>query len=67
MSIQDTIKTKLDQLEQFLINGEHLNQSEVFAQQLSSLSLYYHLMRDEDRDYVNCAKTAWEESLEWKI
>ena len=67
MTIQDTINDKLNQLEQSLLNQDHLNNPIEFLIQLVSLSKYFHLMSDEDRDYVNCAKTALEDQIEWKV
>jgi hypothetical protein len=67
MTIQDTINDKLNQLEQSLLNQDHLNNPIEFLIQLVSLSKYFHLMSDEDRDYVNCAKEALEDQIEWKV
>ncbi len=67
MTIQDTINDKLNQLEQSLLNQDHLNNPIEFLIQLVSLSKYFHLMSDEDRDYVNCAKEALEDQIEWRI
>jgi hypothetical protein len=38
-----------------------------FELELLSLSKYFRNMSDEDRDYLNCAKTALEDQIEWKI
>jgi len=67
MSIQDKIKEKLDLLQRSLIDGKHLTNPTDFASQLSSLSLYYKYMSDEDRDYVNCARFALEDQLVWEV
>ena len=61
------INDKLNQLEQSLLNQDHLNNPIEFLIQLVSLSKYFHLMSDEDRDYVNCAKEALEDQIEWKV
>ena len=67
MSIQNIIKEKLDQLQQSLLNGEHLQNPGEFEIQLSELSLYFPLMSDEDRDYVHCARVALEDQLVWEV
>ena len=67
MTTKDTINDKLNQLEQSLLNQDHLNNPIEFLIQLVSLSKYFHLMSDEDRDYVNCAKEALEDQIEWRI
>ena len=67
MNTKDLINNKLDQLQQSLLNQEHLNNPTKFLNQLASLLKYFHLMSDEDRDYIYCAKIALEDQIEWKI
>ena len=67
MTTQETIKLKMHHLEKSLLNQDHMNDPIEFLTQLMSLSKYFHLMSDEDRDYVNCAKEALEEQIEWKL
>ena len=67
MTTQETIKAKMHHLEKSLLNQVHMNDPIEFLTQLMSLSKYFHLMSDEDRDYVNCAKEALEEQIEWKL
>ena len=67
MTTKDIIHERLNQLEQSLLNQDHLNNPIEFLTQLSSLSKYFHLMSEEDRDYLNCAKTALEDQIEWKV
>lgn len=67
MNTKDLINNKLDQLQQSLLNQEHLNNPAKFLNQLASLLKYFHLMSDEDRDYIHCSKIALEDQIEWKI
>mgnify|MGYP000008788377 FL=1 len=67
MTTKDIINDKLNQLEQSLLNQDHLKNPIEFLTQLASLSKYFHLMSDEDRDYIHCAKTALEDQIEWKV
>ena len=67
MTTKDIINDKLNHLEQSLLNQDHLNNPIEFLTQLASLSKYFHLMSDEDRDYIHCAKTALEDQIEWRI
>ncbi len=48
MTTKDIINDKLNQLEQSLINQDHLNNPIEFLTQLASPSKYFHLMSDED-------------------
>ena len=67
MTTKDIINDKLNQLEQSLIDQDHLNNPMEFLTQLESLLKYFHLMSDEDRDYIHCAKTALGDQIEWKV
>jgi hypothetical protein len=66
MNIEEKIKAKLDQLERSLNAQEHLTNPAAFEQQLASFGIYFHLMKDEDRDYLNCARYALDEQMEWR-
>lgn len=67
MTTQDKINEKLDKLETMLTSQQHLTSPETVGVQLEVLSMYFHLMNDEDRDYVNCARIALEDKIEWRI
>ena len=67
MTTKDIVNEKLNELEHVRLNQDHLNNPIEFITQLASLSKYFHLMSDEDRDYVNCAKEALEDQIEWRI
>jgi hypothetical protein len=67
MTTKDIVNEKLNQLEQSLLNQDHINTPIEFLTQLESLLKYFHLMSDEDRDYIHCAKTALEDQIEWKV
>jgi hypothetical protein len=66
MKIEEKIKAKLDQLERSLNAQEHLTNPADFEQQLASFSIYVHLMKDQDRDYLHYARYALEEQIEWR-
>jgi len=66
MNIEEKIKAKLDQLEHSLNAQEHLTNPADFEQQLASFSIYFHLMKDEDRDYLHYARYALEKQMEWR-
>lgn len=66
MTIEEKIQDKLNQLERSLNAQEHLTNPTEFATQIASFSIYIHLMKDEDRDYLNYARYALEEEMEWR-
>jgi hypothetical protein len=40
---------------------------ETVGAQINTLSMYFHLMSDDDKDYLNCARIAMEEQIEWRF
>jgi hypothetical protein len=67
VTTKDKINEELDKLETMLTNQQHLTSPETVGAQLEVLSMYFHLMNDEDRDYVKCARIALEDKIEWKV
>ena len=67
MTNQDKIDELLNDLEQSLLQQKHLTHPHEFELQIFSLVPYFHLMSDEDRDYLNYARIAMEDEVEWKI
>ena len=67
MTTQDKINEQLDKLETMLTSQQHLTSPETVGAQLETLSIYFHLMSDGDRDYVKCARIALEDKVEWRV
>jgi len=67
VTTQDKINEALDKLETMLTSQQHLTSPETVGAQLEVLTMYFHLMSDEDRDYVNCARIALEDKIEWRV
>ena len=67
MTTKEQINEELDKLEVMLTSQQHITSPETVSAHLSVLSMYYHLMSDDDRDYINCAKIALEDKIEWKV
>jgi hypothetical protein len=69
MNVREKIQTRLDTLETFLKAGEHLKSAEgviAVLTTIASVSKFWRMMTDEERDFVNAAKVAVEDELEWK-
>ncbi|RUO76443.1 hypothetical protein CWI83_08770 [Pseudidiomarina taiwanensis] len=66
MSTTEKIQSKLNALEKSLKAQKHLEKPTQFYEQLCSCSIYLHLMTDEERDYINCARFAFEEQIAWQ-
>lgn len=69
MNVRMKIQTRLDALEAQLKAGEHLRSAEGMIAVLtiiSTVSKFWRAMTDEERDFVNAARIALEDELEWK-
>jgi hypothetical protein len=67
VTTKEKINEELDKLETMLTSQQHLTSPETVGGHLDVLSMYFHLMSDNDRDYVNCAKIALEDKIEWRV
>ena len=67
MTTQDIINQKLDELETALTSQQHISSPETVGELLDVLSVLFHLMNDDDRDYVQCARIALEDKIEWRV
>ena len=69
MTVRHKIQTRLDRLEAQLKAGEHLRSAEgvvAVLTTIASVTKFWRVMTDEERDFVNAARVAIEEGLEWK-
>lgn len=64
---KEKLDSLLNQLEQSLLRQRHLTHPHEFELQIFSLVPYFHLMSDQDRDYLNYARIAMEDELLWRI
>lgn len=68
MNVRMKVQTRLDALEAQLKAAEHLRSVEGVITVLTSIasgSKFWRAMTDEKRDFVNAAKTAVDDELEW--
>lgn len=69
MNVRMKIQTRLDALEDQLKAGKHLKSAEgviAVLSTISSVSKFWRVMTDEERDFVNAARLAVEDELKWK-
>ena len=64
---QQQINSMLDTLQGQLESNQHLQNPAQTVELLSALSVRWHFLSEEDRDYVQAAQTAVEEQLQWNL
>lgn len=70
-TIREKIKTRLDQLEQDLKAGKHLlpnDETEIVEvyKLTESISKFWRILSDEEKDFIQAARIAILEQREWK-
>lgn len=71
-TIREKITSRLDQLEADLRNGKHLlehaSKDEVVEvyQLIESISKFWRVLTDDEKDFIQCARVAILEQREWK-
>ncbi len=68
MNVRVKIQTRLDILEAQLKAGEHLQSAEgviAVLTTIASVSKFWRVLSDEERDFVNAARLAIEDQMAW--
>mgnify|MGYP001034294543 CR=1 FL=1 len=61
------IDAKLDLLEQSLKEQKHLSDPAFVLELIDSISIFWSVLSEEDREYVQFANHAIEEQFEWNV
>ena len=61
------IDAKLDLLEQSLKEQKHLSDPTFVFELIDSISIFWSVLDEEDREYVQFAHHALEEQFEWNV
>tara|TARA_B100002019_G_scaffold62728_1_gene53771 strand:+ start:172 stop:375 length:204 start_codon:yes stop_codon:yes gene_type:complete len=67
MTIKDKIKQRMDQLQEWMESNYHIENSEEVYALSTSVSKFWSVLSEEDRDYIQAAQHAIEDKVEWKI
>ena len=65
-TIRQRIEDRLNLIEQMLILQQHLSDSAEVLDALASVSKFYSVLSEEQREFVHAARWAIEEQKEWK-
>ena len=57
----------MDRLQEMMETNFHLKDPANAAMHLISVSKFWSLLSEEDRDYIQCAQDAIEDGIEWKL
>jgi len=64
--VQKKINERMDILQSWMEKNYHLKRPEVVKEHIESISKFWSVLLEEDRDYIQGCQYAIEEKLEWK-
>ena len=65
--VQRKIKDRMDQLQYWMESNYHLDNKDEVLQLISSVTKFWSVLQDEDKDYIHGAQHALEENIEWNV
>ena len=65
MSLREKIETRLDALQQWMESDYHLEQPNEVMELTLSISKFWSVLSEEDREYVQYSQLAIEDKLPW--
>lgn len=65
--VQRKIKERMDQLQEWMESNYHLKSPEDVEELITSVSKFWSVMVDEDKDYIHGARHAIEEKVSWNV
>lgn len=67
MKLRNKIDERMDQLQAFMESNTHLKQPILVQMHIESVSKFWSVLSEEDRDYIQGAQYAVEEGAEWNV
>lgn len=67
MSLQNKIKERMDILQDMMEDNVHIDSPDIVEEHITTVSKFWSVLSEEDRDYIHGARYAIEEKLEWKV
>jgi hypothetical protein len=61
------VRERLDFLQKMLENNDHINNQREALEMVSSISKFWSVLSEEDRDYIQTAQHAIDEQQTWNI
>tara|TARA_Y100001958_G_C21073496_1_gene432226 strand:+ start:568 stop:789 length:222 start_codon:yes stop_codon:yes gene_type:complete len=65
--VQKKINERMDILQNWMENNYHLKRPEVVKEHIESISKFWSVLSEEDRDYIQGCQYAIEEKMEWNL
>ena len=67
MKLRAKIDERMDQLQAYMEINTHLEKPILVSMHIDSVSKFWTVLSEEDRDYIQIAQCAVEEGAEWNV
>ena len=67
MSVRDKVNQRMDILQGWMEKNYHLKRPEVVEEHIQTITKFWSIMSEEDKDYIHGCRYAIEENTEWKV
>ena len=65
--VQKKINERMDILQSWMEKNYHLKRPEVVKEHIKSISKFWSVLSEEDRDYIQGCQYAIEEKMQWNL
>ena len=67
MSIHEKINQRMNVLQHWMETNYHLTRPEVVEEHIQTITKFWSVMTDEDKDYIHGARYAIEQKMKWDV
>ena len=65
--ILSKIKQRMDVLQHWMESNYHLRKPDVVTEHIETITKFWSVLNDEDKDYIDGDRYAIDEKMEWKL
>jgi hypothetical protein len=65
--IQVKIKDRMDTLQVMMEDNVHIDKPDIVEQHIQTVTKFWSVLQEEDKDYIEGARYAIEEGIEWNV
>ena len=65
--LQDKIKQRMDILQMWMEENYHMRRPDVVEEHIQTITKFWSVMTDEDKDYIHGAQYAIEQKMKWDV
>jgi len=67
MTVHQTINQRMNILQHWMESNYHLDKPDVVLEHIDTITKFWSVMNDEDKDYIHGAQYAIEQKMKWDV